>query len=129
MSNVATSTALSLGLTPREVQIAKMIIPGMLNKQIALALGISEQTVKNHVTSILKNLGVQTRAGIALKLIQLGFTPHFQPDKPVEVHHQLPTLVCPCCHTALDFNLVPRRQPVTIVENETMLLEGGQASA
>ena len=42
-------------LAPRETEILKYIAQGYLNKQIAAELGISEQTIKNHVTSILRN--------------------------------------------------------------------------
>ena len=41
-------------LTPREIEILEYIAQGYLNKQIAAELGISEQTIKNHVTSILR---------------------------------------------------------------------------
>ena len=44
-------------LSPREVEILDNIAQGMTNKQVAYALGISEQTVKNHMSSILKALG------------------------------------------------------------------------
>ena len=43
-------------LSPREVEILDNIAQGMTNKQVAYALGISEQTVKNHMSSILRKL-------------------------------------------------------------------------
>jgi len=48
-------------LTPRETEILNYIAQGYLNKQIALVLGISEQTIKNHVTSVLRKLNANAR--------------------------------------------------------------------
>ena len=64
-------------LTPRETEILRYIAQGYLNKQIAGELGISEQTIKNHVTSILRKLNANARTEavvVALKqgLITLG---------------------------------------------------------
>jgi len=64
-------------ITPRETEILKYIAQGYLNKQIAGELGISEQTIKNHVTSILRKLNANARTEavvVALKqgLITLG---------------------------------------------------------
>ena len=64
-------------ITPRETEILQYIARGFLNKQIAAELGISEQTIKNHVTSILRKLNANARTEavvIAIKqdLISLG---------------------------------------------------------
>jgi len=48
-------------LTPREMEILNYIAQGYLNKQIAAELSISEQTIKNHVTSILRKLNANAR--------------------------------------------------------------------
>ena len=48
-------------LSPREVEILDNIARGMTNKQVAYALSISEQTVKNHMSSILRKLSVNDR--------------------------------------------------------------------
>ncbi|MHA2315215.1 MAG: LuxR C-terminal-related transcriptional regulator, partial [Candidatus Hermodarchaeia archaeon] len=48
-------------LTPREMEILNYIAQGYLNKQIAAELDISEQTIKNHVTSILRKLNANAR--------------------------------------------------------------------
>jgi DNA-binding NarL/FixJ family response regulator len=48
-------------LTARETEILDYIAQGYLNKQIAIKLGISEQTIKNHVTSILRKLNANAR--------------------------------------------------------------------
>jgi DNA-binding CsgD family transcriptional regulator len=50
-----------LGLTPREAQIAALILLGMSNKEICLRLDISHGTVKNHVFRLFRKLGVQSR--------------------------------------------------------------------
>jgi DNA-binding NarL/FixJ family response regulator len=64
-------------LTPRETQILNYIAQGYLNKQIAIELSISEQTIKNHVTSILRKLNANARTeavviGIKQGLISLN---------------------------------------------------------
>src|ERR1700694_1735503 len=48
-------------LTPPPVRVLMMLSEGLLNKQIAYALGVSEATVKAHVSAILQKLGVDTR--------------------------------------------------------------------
>jgi DNA-binding NarL/FixJ family response regulator len=48
-------------LTPREIEVLDYVAQGYLNKQIASALDISEQTIKNHVTSILRKLDANAR--------------------------------------------------------------------
>ena len=48
-------------LTTREIEILDYVSKGYLNKQIALSLGISEQTIKNHITSILRKLNANAR--------------------------------------------------------------------
>jgi DNA-binding NarL/FixJ family response regulator len=49
-------------LTPREREVLKLIVAGRANKVIAESLGISERTVKFHVTAILGKLGAENRA-------------------------------------------------------------------
>ena len=50
-----------LGLTPRQGEILRLILRGLPNKRIALDLGITEATVKEHITGILERLGVRNR--------------------------------------------------------------------
>lgn len=57
----AASIVLAEPLTPREVQVLRMVADGLGNKQIAWKLGISEHTVKFHVTSIMAKLNVSSR--------------------------------------------------------------------
>lgn len=49
------------GLTPRQSDILALLLRGLPNKRIASELGISEATVKEHVTAVLARLGVRTR--------------------------------------------------------------------
>ncbi len=60
-------------LSPRETEILKHVTHGMSNKEIAYKLGISQQTVKNHMTSILKKLNVDDRTQAAITAIRRGW--------------------------------------------------------
>lgn len=53
--------AITYGLTPRQGEILAGLLRGLPNKRIAAELGITEATVKEHVTAILSRLGVRTR--------------------------------------------------------------------
>lgn len=68
-------------LSPREMEILQFVTRGMSNKQIALELGISHQTVKNHMTSILKKLDVEDRTQAAVYALRRGW---------VRMHDTLP---------------------------------------
>ncbi len=61
-------------LTPQQVRVLMMLSEGLLNKQIAYELGVSEATVKAHVSAILQKLGVESRtqAVIAAAKIEQG---------------------------------------------------------
>jgi two-component system response regulator DegU len=59
-------------VTAREQEILNYMAKGYLNKQIALALSISEQTVKNHVTSILRKLNANARTQAVVEAIKHG---------------------------------------------------------
>lgn len=59
-------------LTPRETEILNYVAQGYLNKQIAFQLGISEQTIKNHVTSILRKLNANARTEAVVKAMKQG---------------------------------------------------------
>jgi len=60
-------------LSPREMEILQFVTRGMSNKQIALELGISHQTVKNHMTAILKKLDVEDRTQAAVYALRRGW--------------------------------------------------------
>jgi len=64
-------------LTPQQVRVLMMLSEGLLNKQIAYELGVSEATVKAHVSAILQKLGVESRtqAVIAAAKIEIGQWP------------------------------------------------------
>lgn len=59
-------------LSPRERQVLELIVKGRSNKEIGSALGVAENTVKNHVKVILDKLGVQDRTQAATTAIQRG---------------------------------------------------------
>ena len=66
-----TATFLS-PLTPRETEILNYMAQGLLNKQIASALNVSEQTIKNHITSILRKLDANARTQAVVIAIKKG---------------------------------------------------------
>jgi DNA-binding NarL/FixJ family response regulator len=68
-------------LTPQQVRVLMMLSGGLLNKQIAYELGVSEATVKAHVSAILQKLGVESRtqAVIAAGKIEAGQWPQTFP--------------------------------------------------
>jgi DNA-binding NarL/FixJ family response regulator len=68
-------------LTPQQVRVLMMLSQGLLNKQIAYELGVSEATVKAHVSAILAKLGVESRtqAVIAASKIESGQWPERLP--------------------------------------------------
>ena len=64
-------------LTPQQVRVLMMLGEGLLNKQIAYKLNVSEATIKAHVSAILQKLGVdsRTQAVIAAAKIEVGQWP------------------------------------------------------
>jgi DNA-binding NarL/FixJ family response regulator len=62
-----------LPLSHRELEVLKLIAQGNGNKTIAQNLGISDQTVKNHITAILRKLGVNDRTHAAIYALQRGW--------------------------------------------------------
>jgi len=60
-------------LSPREVQILDNIAQGRTNKEVAYALAISEQTVKNHMSSILRKLSVNDRTQAVVYAMRQGW--------------------------------------------------------
>ncbi|CAN5671656.1 response regulator transcription factor [soil metagenome] len=67
------ATPIFAPLSPREVEILDNIAKGMTNKQVAYALGISEQTVKNHMSSILRKLSVNDRTQAVVYAMKQGW--------------------------------------------------------
>jgi DNA-binding NarL/FixJ family response regulator len=60
-------------LSAREMEVLSCVTKGMSNKEIANVLGISHQTVKNHVTSILRKLGVEDRTQATIYALRRGW--------------------------------------------------------
>jgi DNA-binding CsgD family transcriptional regulator len=60
-------------LSDRELEVLDRIAEGMINKQIAVALGISTQTVKNHISHILAKLDVDDRTSAVLFAVSKGW--------------------------------------------------------
>lgn len=58
------------GLTPREREIAELVAEGLLNKQIAVRLGVSTATIKDHVHNVLEKTGLPNRAAIAVAAVE-----------------------------------------------------------
>lgn len=61
-------------LTPQQVRVLTMLSEGLLNKQIAYELGVSEATVKAHVSAILDKLGVDSRTQAVIAASKIGVT-------------------------------------------------------
>lgn len=70
-------------LSEREMEVLSCVVNGMSNKEIASALGISHQTVKNHVTSILRKFGVEDRTQAVVYALKHGW---------VQLHGFYPTI-------------------------------------
>jgi DNA-binding NarL/FixJ family response regulator len=65
-------------LTPQQLRVLMMLSEGLLNKQIAYELGVSEATVKAHVSAILQKLGVDSRTQAVIAAAKIG-----SPLKPI----------------------------------------------
>ena len=59
-------------LTPQQVRVLMMLGEGLLNKQIAYKLGVSEATIKAHVSAILQKLGVDSRTQAVIAIGKIG---------------------------------------------------------
>jgi len=81
-----TMETITAPLTHRETQILNYIAEGNSNKQIARILGISEQTIKNHVSAILRKLNANDRAHAVALAIRNGWI--LAEGKPREVSQQ-----------------------------------------
>ncbi len=71
-------------LTPRQEEVLQLLLDGYTNKEIGRMLYLSEETVKNHVSSILRNFGVTTRTQAVLAANRHGYAgtgrPQMAPD-------------------------------------------------
>ena len=59
-------------LTAREKLVFELLIMNKSTKEIASELGISEKTVRNHISNVMQKLGVNGRASAVVELIKLG---------------------------------------------------------
>ncbi|UTW10042.1 response regulator transcription factor [Marinobacterium rhizophilum] len=64
-----------VSLTPQQFRVLTMLTEGLLNKQIAYELSVSEATIKAHVTAILRKLGVNSRTQAVIAAQRLGVEP------------------------------------------------------
>jgi DNA-binding NarL/FixJ family response regulator len=64
-----------LSLTPQQTRVLGMLAEGLLNKQIAYELNVSEATIKAHVSAILQKLGVDSRTQAVITLSKIGADP------------------------------------------------------
>ena len=64
-----------LSLTPQQTRVLGMLAEGLLNKQIAYELNVSEATIKAHVSAILQKLGVDSRTQAVILLSKIGTDP------------------------------------------------------
>lgn len=66
-------------LTPQQFRVLTMLGEGLLNKQIAWELGVSEATVKAHMTAVLRKLGANNRTQAILMVNKLALDPDSRP--------------------------------------------------
>ena len=62
-------------LTPQQSKVLSMLAEGLLNKQIAFELSVSEATIKAHVSAILQKMGVDSRTQAVIALSRIGSDP------------------------------------------------------
>src|SRR6267142_979625 len=66
-------------LTPREQEVMRLVVAGMLNKQIGLKLGISEITVKAHRGKVMQKMKADSLADLVKTAVRLGLAPARNP--------------------------------------------------
>jgi DNA-binding NarL/FixJ family response regulator len=67
------SPAETVPLSPRELEVVRLLARGKSNKAIAIRLGISERTARTHVSNILRRLGLSSRTEAAVWAVEHGF--------------------------------------------------------
>jgi DNA-binding CsgD family transcriptional regulator len=68
-------------LTPREVEVLRLLAAGRSNREIAAALGVSLRTVEHHIASIYGKIGARRRADAATYALRRGLLPDGEPDR------------------------------------------------
>jgi DNA-binding CsgD family transcriptional regulator len=64
------------GLTPREIEVLRLIAAGYTAKEAARKLDIAPKTADNHIQNLYSKIGVSTRAGAALYALERGLLQH-----------------------------------------------------
>ena len=62
----------SFGLTPRQTDVLELLLQGQSNKLIARSLNLSVETIKDHVTAVLRTLNVNSRTQAVLAVSQMS---------------------------------------------------------
>lgn len=76
---------LATPLTPRELEILSYVAQGYMNKQVAHKLSISEQTIKNHVTSIMRKMDANDRTQAVVMAMHYGWIPSHVEKPPQSI--------------------------------------------
>lgn len=71
-TDAVNALASHLGITPRQLSVLRLLEDGLQNKQIADAMGISEETVKSHIRALYDSLAAHTRGSCVKTARQLG---------------------------------------------------------
>ncbi len=74
----------SVDLTPTEIKVTKILCEGLSNKEIAVALGFSEKTIKNNLSHIFMKTGCQSRCALVSYAYRTGLMklPLSEPERP-----------------------------------------------
>ena len=75
-------------LTPREQDVMRLVVAGLLNKQIGLKLGISEITVKAHRGKMMQKMKAESLADLVRTAVRLGLTPARNPWHTTEANQR-----------------------------------------
>jgi FixJ family two-component response regulator len=78
-AEIATLSSSYESLTPREQDVLRLVVAGMLNKQIGLKLGISEITVKAHRGKMMQKMKADSLADLVKTAVRLGLAPARNP--------------------------------------------------
>jgi DNA-binding NarL/FixJ family response regulator len=87
-------------LTPREMEVLGLAASGLRNREIATALDLSPQTVKNHLTGILHRLGAPNRTRAVMYAVRQGWLE--LPEVPVRGARRVPALMLVSNRAAVD---------------------------